>query len=104
MIEKILHGALVVAVLLTPVWLIWRRSAALGRDQCRIRQWADSQGYAVLQIRRSLSLQEMATRALGCGFLPVTRGYEVQVQDDQGGQFTVEISINGSRHFETRRL
>ena len=93
-----------VATVVGVVVLLWRGYMPRGSDLRRIRQWADGQGYAVLQMRRCLTFREIITRAFGCGFSLAARGYEVRVQDDQGGQFTVVINMKNPRHFETRRL
>lgn len=96
-------AAIVIAAVALALWL---RVAAIRRDRLRIRRWADRKGYAVLDIRRARTRMEALRYAFGGMFVWwfSARSYEVRVQDEEGGQFTVLISLRGSRHFETHRL
>ena len=84
--------------------LIWRANVGRGSDQNRIHQWADEKGYAVLRIRRSWTNLRFFRLVLPGAIWFLPRDYEVEVQDDMGGWFTVMVTIKGSRHFEARRL
>jgi hypothetical protein len=70
--------------------------------QNRIRRWADENHYAILRMDATgglwgiLGICAVFTGSLGRG------GYCVQVQDEEGGQLTFEITFRG-RRMEFRR-
>jgi len=97
-LAAILVGVVVLALSL--------RAAGIRGDRFRIRRWADRKGYAVLSIRRTWTPMDALRYAFVPRFLRwfSARSYEVRVQDEEGGHFTVLTTLRGSRQFETHRL
>lgn len=85
---------------------VWAYAAAIRRDHLRIRRWADQKGYAVLSIQRTLTRMEVLPHGFGGRLLRrgSVRSYEVKVQDEEGGQFTMLVTVWGSKRVEARRL
>jgi len=91
------------------IGMVWGAKRRRRRDERLIRHWADEQGYAILRIKRPLPSLRMVflwffTGWAGISSLCGALSYPVFVQDDQGGQFTLEVTVRPrSDSVEARR-
>ena len=100
--ETIIYIVVLVAMAATYAVFHFRRRA---RDERLIRKWVDKQNYALLEFYRP----ENGPRSSG-GWADLVSGgddagaYEVKVQDEQGGQFSLEVQVSFFGRITTRRL
>jgi len=90
------------AVVSIPVIYHFRRRR---RDERLVRMWVDEHHYALLSLHGPKGWH-MLFPGLGllAGVRPGTWIYGLNVQDEQGGQFSLEVTTSFSGQVTTRRL
>jgi hypothetical protein len=93
------------AVVSIPVIYHFRRRR---RDERLIRKWVDKQNYALLEFYRPgngpRSSGGWADLVSGGDDAGTYETYEMKVQDEQGGQFTLTASVSFTGKVRTTRL